>query len=172
LGESAGYTSTQNYVTLLGLNTLTDGFYQPLTAEGDGFYARQGFAHTCGITATDEVVVPTVQPSRVYTVRAWKRCDCCEHRAVGLQIMQQVAVSGIGGDGADSAALEWLPCGAVSTEDDAVCDGERGPENQFWERACDHTADTRAIKVVTWQPAAARPMTSTSSRSICLNWRR
>jgi hypothetical protein len=185
LGESADYTTTENYATLLGLSTVTDGFYQPLTAEGDEFYARQAFSHTCGRTAADEVVVPTVHPSRVYTVRAFKRCDCCEHRAVGLQVMQQVVVSGkrrrrgatSGGDGDDvggggggggatvgdaddgggdgggedpeeDLVLEWRPCGSVSTEQDAVCNDDVGPENQFWSRNCDHTADTRAIKVV------------------------
>jgi hypothetical protein len=144
LHENADYTSTENYAILLGLDKLTDGFYQPLTAEGDGYYARQGFLHTCGFTPTDEVVVATAHPSRVYTVRAWKRCDCCEHRAVGLQIMQQVAVNGDGADG----RLEWQPCGAVSAADDAMCNDEAGAEHQFWERECDHTADTRAIKVV------------------------
>eukprot|EP00729_Bicosta_minor_P008858 gene8858-407_t len=151
LHENSEFTSTQNYAIVLGLRTATDGFYQPLSTEGDGLYARQGFLHTCGLTEADEVAIPTTEPSRVYTVRVWKRCDCCEHRAIGLQVMQQVVVvvdaDGAGADGGEK--LEWRACGDVSTEDDAVCeDGTGGPEQQFWERGCDPTVETRAIKVV------------------------
>jgi hypothetical protein len=142
LHEHSEFTSTQNYAILLGLDKLTDGLYQPLSADGGGLYSRQGFLHTCGLTFTDEVVIPTTEPSRVYTVRVFKRCDCCEHRAVGLQVMQQVVADETTGE------LVWQACGGISAEDDAVCADEGSPGQQFWERNCDHTVDTRAIKVV------------------------
>ena len=70
--NSPEYASTQNYAIMLGLDKLTDGFYQSLKADDSGDYTRQGFMHTCGLTDTDEVVIPTAAPSRVYTVRVWK----------------------------------------------------------------------------------------------------
>lgn len=71
--NSLEYTSTQNYAIMLGLDKLTDGFYQPVGTESSGnLYARQGFLHTCGLTDSDEVVIETAAASRVYAVRTWK----------------------------------------------------------------------------------------------------
>jgi hypothetical protein len=138
LYEVTEYTTAINFGALLGLDKLTDGFYQPLTLEGDGTYARQGFFHSCGATAADEVVVPTTEASRLYAVRVWNRCDCCEDRGAGLQVLQQVQVGDI---------TEWRACEGITTEIDTKCFSENGPENQFWERVCDHTVKTIAIKV-------------------------
>ena len=140
MGESSEYNATENYGIVLGLDKISDGFFQPLDPlSSSGTYARQGFLHTCGETDGDEVVIPTTEPSRVYSVRVWRRCDCCQHRSVGLQVMQQVQI--------DATTTEWLACGAVSAEDDSAC-SMLGPEQQFWERVCNHTLATLAIKVV------------------------
>jgi len=63
----------------------------------------------------------------------WQRCDCCEHRAVGLKVMQRVETV------AGSGEFTWQDCGGVTLEDDAACDDGVGPERQYWERKCDHT---------------------------------
>ena len=138
---TTSYTSAQNYAIALGLDKATDGFYQPLATDGSGRYVRQGFLHTCGETDMDDVVVPTTEPSRVYAVRVWKRCDAHQHRAVGLQVMQQVEVP--------TGGLEWHACGAATTDTDAACSKAGStPAAEFWERWCDHTAPTLAVKVV------------------------
>jgi hypothetical protein len=139
LGESSAYSTTENYGIALGLDKVTDGFYQPLAAEGTGLYSRQGFLHTCGETDADQVVVRTTELSRVYAVRVWRRCDSFTHRSIGLKIMQQVK--------ADDGSFEWLACGGVTTEEDATC-SMFGPEQQFFERTCNHAFATNAIKVV------------------------
>ena len=99
LYENTEYNESVNYATVLGLDSVTHGFYQPLSAEDDSRFSRQGFVHTCGATDADAVTIRADGPSRIFTVRVWKRCDCCEHRAIGLQVHQQVDA----GDG----ATEW-----------------------------------------------------------------
>lgn len=141
VGESSEYTSTENYAIVLGVDKITDGFYQPLAPSGE--YARQGFLHTCGETDADEVVISTSKTSRVFVVRVWKRCDCCQERAAGLQVLQYVAVSNDGG----ISNREWRACGTVSSIDDAAC-SVSGPEEQFWERSCDYALPTFAIKII------------------------
>jgi hypothetical protein len=143
LGESSVYNVSDNYAIVLGLDKLTDGFYQPLTPSLE--YTKQGFLHTCGETDSDEVVIPTTERSSVHTVRVWRRCDCCEHRAVGLQVMQQVETHA----NADAGpALEWRACGGISIVEDATCGDDVGPEMQYWQRSCNHTLATTAIKIV------------------------
>ena len=144
LGESSEYNVTENYAIALGLDKLTDGFYQPLTPSLG--YMRQGLLHTCGETDSDEVAIPTAERSSVHAVRVWRRCDCCEHRAVGLQVMQRVEIYAT--DSTTGPAFEWRACGGVSTVEDATCDGDVGPEMQFWQRSCNHTIATTAIKIV------------------------
>ena len=144
LGESSAYNVSDNYASVLGLDKLTDGFYQPLTPSLG--YMRQGFLHTCGETDSDEVVIPTTERSSVHAVRVWRRCDCCEHRAFGLQVMQQVEI--LSADATAGRALEWRACGGVSTVEDATCGGDVGPEMQYWQRSCNHTLGTTAIKIV------------------------
>jgi hypothetical protein len=115
MDDYAEYNTTLNYAIVLGLDKATDGFYQPLAAEGGGKYTRQGFLHTCGLTDNDEVSIPTAELSRVYYVRVWKRCDAHEQRAVGLKIMQLVELD------AETDTAEWRDCGVVTTDDDAIC---------------------------------------------------
>lgn len=133
LGETTGYNTTVNFATVLSLDKITDGFYQPLALEGSGSFSRQGFFHSCGLTDEDEIVVPTDGPSRIYSVRVWKRCDCCEHRSVGLMVMQEVLT--------DDGFTEWRECGIRTTAEDAVCEDNVGGEEQFWVRHEDGAAE-------------------------------
>lgn len=71
--------------------------------------------------------------------------------------MQQVQI--------DATTTEWLACGAVSAEDDSAC-SMLGPEQQFWERVCNYTLATLAIKVVRVAGNGTRPNDDDDYRSI------
>ena len=65
LYENEVYTSAINFATVLGLDSLTDGIYQPADPV-TGKYARQSFFHSCGDTDNDTVTIPTTEPSKLY----------------------------------------------------------------------------------------------------------
>ena len=121
----------------VGPERLTDGLYQPWTAETEDFLGHHVY-QAC--PEVDEVVVPFVAPSRVHAVRVWRRCDDSETPTSLLQVSYGAPVpSGApvgSGVPADNATLTWTPCGTPSTLAELRCDAGADPAGQFWERQC------------------------------------
>ena len=126
----------------VGPERLTDGIYQPWAAETEDYLAHN-IHQTC--PEVDEVVVPLAAPSRVHTVRVWRRCDDPEALVSPLQVsygapLANAALISDYSVLAGGAALNWTTCGQPSTSAELRCTASAAPSEQFWERQCDGDA--------------------------------
>jgi hypothetical protein len=133
----------------VGPERLTDGLYQPWAVETEEFLGPYVY-QAC--PEVGEILVPLAAPSRVHTVRVWRRCDDPESRASPLQVFYgglpestRTAPFGSSLPTDGNVTHAWTACGNVSTPEELECIPGAAPAEQFWERQCDGDMTTATL---------------------------
>ena len=109
------------YTPRLNKNALTDGKYQPLA---NGRFVDGGYYHSCKTSRPETAAVALKTPTRIQTVRLWRRCDCCAAQNAGTFVQAKNVKTG-----------NWEACGGIVSAEEGNCLGN-DPAKEFVERDC------------------------------------